>query len=77
VVVDADAVFLTDTDGADILIQVAEELGRDGLVLALAHVHPTTLELWQRAGVVDAVGGGVFTTVREAVATRSARRGEL
>jgi len=29
------------------------------------------------AGVVDAVGGGIFTTVREAVATLSARRGEL
>jgi sulfate permease, SulP family len=76
VVVDADGVFLTDTDGADILIQVAEELGRQGIVLALARVHPSTLELWRRAGVLDVVGGGVFTTVREAVASVTTRRTE-
>jgi sulfate permease, SulP family len=76
VVVDADGVFLTDTDGADILIQVAEELSRQGVVLALARVHPSILELWRRAGVLDVVGGGVFTTVREAVASVITRRTE-
>ena len=38
VVVDAEAVHLTDTDGADMLIQVEEELRAQGVALALARV---------------------------------------
>ena len=69
VVVDADGVFLTDTDGADIVIQVAEELDARGVTLVLARVHPETRALWRRAGVFDVIGAGDFTTVREAVAS--------
>lgn len=77
VVVDAEAVHLTDTDGADILIQVAEELGSQGTTLALAHVHPPVLALWERAGVIDAVGkGSVFDTVHDAVHALSDGRPE-
>jgi len=68
VVIDAEAVHLTDTDGADILIQVADEWKSRGALLALARVHPPVLELWRRAGVVDAVGeDGIFETISEAV----------
>jgi SulP family sulfate permease len=45
VVIDAEAVHLTDTDGADILIQVAGELREQGVGLALAGVHPPVLAL--------------------------------
>ena len=68
VVIDADAVHLTDTDGADILIQVARELQAEGASLALAHVHPPTLALWRRAGLMEVVGeDAVFERVRDAV----------
>jgi MFS superfamily sulfate permease-like transporter len=67
VVIDADAVSQTDTDGADIVAQVAGELGSAGTSLALARVQPTILDLWRKAGTIDAVGSGnVFATVREA-----------
>jgi SulP family sulfate permease len=75
IVVDAEAVHLTDTDGADILIQVQEELLSHGTALALADVHPPVLALWRRAGVVDAIGeGNVFDTVRDAVQRLTDRR---
>ena len=51
VVLDAEAIHLTDTDGADILIQVQEELQAQGTAFALARVHPPVLALWQRAGL--------------------------
>ncbi|WCB95202.1 putative sulfate transporter [Baekduia alba] len=69
VIVDAEAVLLTDTDGADILAQVAGELASEGSTLELAAVHPPVLALWRRAGLIDAVGeDAVFATVEEAVA---------
>jgi MFS superfamily sulfate permease-like transporter len=68
VVVDAESIFLTDTDGADILTQLAGELRADGISLILAHAHPTSLALWERAGVVKALGAGnVHATVVGAV----------
>jgi len=68
VVVDADAVHLTDTDGADILIQVAGELRSQGVELALARVHPPVLALWRRAGLSEVVADDqVFAKVHEAV----------
>jgi MFS superfamily sulfate permease-like transporter len=67
-VVDAEAVLLTDTDGADILKQVGEELASQGSRLQLAAVHPPVLALWRRAGLVEALGeDAVFATVEEAV----------
>ena len=41
IVVDAEAIHLTDTDGADILIQVEEELRSQGMALALARCPST------------------------------------
>jgi MFS superfamily sulfate permease-like transporter len=68
-VIDADAISLTDTDGADTVAQIAEELRSQGIELALARVQPAILDLWTRAGAIDAVGEDrVFDTVRQAVA---------
>lgn len=68
VVVDAESVVLTDTDGADILAQLAGELRTRGVSLVLARVHPGPLELWRRAGVIDALGRrGVHETIAGAV----------
>jgi SulP family sulfate permease len=74
-VIDAEAIHLTDTDGADILIQVADELRRQDIALLLVHVHPAVLALWRRAGVVAAIGEeSVFESVDEAVAAVEAGR---
>jgi len=68
VVVDADAISQTDTDGADIVTLLAGELQARGTTLALARVQPPILELWTRAGAIDAVGTEhIFKTVRAAV----------
>lgn len=67
VVVDADAIPLTDTDGADVLAQVRDELKAQGVELELARVHAPILALWQRAGAVNG-DIRVYETVREAVA---------
>jgi SulP family sulfate permease len=70
VIVDAESIHLTDTDGADILSQVAEELRAQGAGLRLAAVHPPVLALWQRAGVLEVLDeDAVYATVDEAVAT--------
>jgi sulfate permease, SulP family len=67
-VLDAESIHLTDTDGADILIQVAEELHAKGVTLVLARVHPPVLALWRRAGVISAIGDDrVFETIGDAV----------
>lgn len=68
VILDADAISQTDTDGADILIQVAGELRSKGISLYLARTERSIRELWNRAGVEDAIGPECyFPTVRGAV----------
>jgi SulP family sulfate permease len=68
VVIDATAIHLSDTDGADIIVQVAEELAADGISLRFVGVHPPVLALWRRAGVFDALGDEtVYETVDDAV----------
>jgi hypothetical protein len=50
------------------LIGTDDRPARKGASLSLARVQPQILELWRRAGAIDAVGSGrVFKTVREAV----------
>ncbi len=74
VVIDAAAISQTDTDGADILIQLAAELKADRRVLALARCESHVLELWQRAGVIDALGADrVFVAIDEAVGALASR----
>ena len=68
VVIDADSVHLTDTDGADVLIQFAREIRSRGASLALAQVHPSSLALWRRAGLMEVIDeGDVFRNVDDAV----------
>jgi SulP family sulfate permease len=66
-VIDAEAVSQTDTDGADMLSELASELGSQGIVVVLARVESSITDLWKRAGAIDAVDGLVFHTVSEAV----------
>jgi sulfate permease, SulP family len=77
VVIDAEAVSQTDTDGADILIELAGELDSRGAVLALARVQSSMLDLWRRAGAIDAIGPErVFHTTAEAVEDVSSKGGD-
>jgi sulfate permease, SulP family len=74
VVIDAESVHLTDTDGADILTQLAGELTAQGTSLVLARVHVPILELWQRAGVLDALSpDSVYETIEDAVGALAGR----
>jgi MFS superfamily sulfate permease-like transporter len=67
-VVDAEAVHLSDTDGADIVLQVADELATRGISISLVGVHPPVHALWERAGVFAAAEPiAVWDTVPEAV----------
>jgi MFS superfamily sulfate permease-like transporter len=68
VVIDAEAISQTDTDGADILIELASELSSQGASLLLARVEASILDLWRRAGAIEAIGEEhVFHTVFDAV----------
>jgi MFS superfamily sulfate permease-like transporter len=68
VVIDGDAISQTDTDGADIVIAIAQELRATGVSLSFARVDLDVLGLWERAGAVEAVGPErFFPTVRAAV----------
>jgi high affinity sulfate transporter 1 len=68
-VIDAEAVSQTDTDGADVLTELAAELRGREISIALARVESSVADLWRRAGAIDAIGGSghVFPTVLEAV----------
>ena len=71
VVIDAEAISQTDTDGADVLTELAHELGAKGIELALARVESSISELWERAGTLEAVRTPVFHTTMDAVGALS------
>jgi SulP family sulfate permease len=76
IVIDATAIHLSDTDGADIVVQVAEELASKDVSLSFVDVHPPVLALWRRAGVFDVVGADrVYETVEAAVEAVEPRAG--
>ena len=68
-VLDADSISLTDTDGADALIDLATELNDTrGVRFAVARVQPPVWALWERAGITTVLfGGRPFDTVHAAV----------
>jgi sulfate permease, SulP family len=68
-VIDAEAVSQTDTDGADVLTELGAELRGRGISVALARVESAVRDLWRRAGTIEAIGGDerIFPTVVEAV----------
>ena len=68
VVIDCEAIVQTDTDGADIVIELVKELQRDGRRLALARLQHSVRQMWDRAGLIGLIGPEMlFVTVREAV----------
>lgn len=67
-VLDMAAVSISDTDGADMLVQIASEMRGRGAKVTLARLEPEIRDLYERAGVIEALGSdSVFPTVREAV----------
>ena len=75
VVVDMEAVAHTDTDGADKLMALAEELAADGVWFGIARVESSVMDQWRRAGAVDAIGEDrFFNSVREAADAALSRR---
>ena len=55
-VVDMEAVSQTDTDGADILSDLAVDLQARGIWFGLARVEGAIRDRWQAAGAIDAIG---------------------
>jgi sulfate permease, SulP family len=67
-VIDADAIHLTDTDGADTIADAAATLRERGISIVLVGLHPPVQALWERAGVFDVTGDhATFDTIAEAV----------
>ena len=68
-VLDADSISLTDTDGADVLIDLAKELhDLRSVRFAVARVQPPVWGLWERAGVATVLfDGRNFDSVHAAV----------
>lgn len=70
VVLDMEAVSQTDTDGADVLVQLTDELRDRDIAVAIARVEHDVQQLWERAGTIDVIGADhVFTSVDDAVET--------
>jgi SulP family sulfate permease len=57
VVLDLETTFGLDVPGADMIRQLAAELGRHGITLSLARVHPDVRQVLVRTGAVEAVAG--------------------
>ena len=56
------------------MAQIADELAAQGIGLSLARLETPILELWTRAGAIDAVGREhVYVDLRDAVAANSSR----
>ena len=69
IALDADSISLTDTDGADALIDLATELhDMRSVRFAVARVQQPVWQLWERAGLASVVfDGRCFDTVHAAV----------
>ncbi|HET7486894.1 MAG TPA: SulP family inorganic anion transporter [Acidimicrobiales bacterium] len=68
VVLDFESVYEIDTEGADILVQLAEELRRRHLRVAVARAHAAVRGYLERTGALAAIGpGNLYATVDEAV----------
>jgi high affinity sulfate transporter 1 len=69
IVLDMEAVYEVDTQGADALGRLASDLSQKGVAVVLARPHAPVREILERLHVSDALGPqGVFATVEEAVA---------
>lgn len=76
VVADMEAVSQTDTDGADILTAMAQEMRVKHVWFGIARAEEDIVAMWERAGAVDAIGRDhVFEFVRAAVDAAKADAG--
>lgn len=66
-VLDAEAITHVDATGLEALVDLADDLRRDEIVLALARLETRMEDQLQERGVMDAVGEHVYPTVRAAV----------
>ena len=68
IVLDMEAVYEIDTQGADALARLARDLSEKGVAVVLARPHAPVRELLERLHVTEALGpDSVFATVEEAV----------
>jgi len=56
IVIDMVAVSVTDIEGADMIVTVTEEMGRDGIQIHLAQVHKSVLDFLKKDGVGEVLG---------------------
>jgi len=67
-VLDAEAIAHVDATGIDALVDLTDDLRREGTALAIARLRTPMQEQLEAAGVVEAIDGRVYPTVRAAVA---------
>jgi len=76
VVIDMVAVSFIDTEGADMIETVTEEMGRDRIQIHLAHVHDDVRAFLKEAGTEEVIGeGNIHDDVFEAVEAISGKGG--
>lgn len=76
VILDLETTVEVDLPGCDELRELAEDLDGSGVVLSLTRVHPHARQMFERAGVIAAVGAGhIYASNRHAVADHAARTG--
>jgi high affinity sulfate transporter 1 len=67
-VLDFEAVYEIDTEGADVLVQLTEQLAGRGMRVVLARPHRAVRDYLQRDGTLQAIGSdNVFPTVADAL----------
>ncbi len=65
---DLEAMYELDTQGADILVRLCEELGRRDVRVVIARAHAAVVDYLRRDGSLAKLGdGAVWTSVEEAV----------
>jgi high affinity sulfate transporter 1 len=67
-VLDFEAVYEIDTEGADVLVQLVEEFAGRGMRMVIARAHSAVRDYLQRDGSLEAIGGdNLFPTVNDAL----------
>ena len=65
---DFEAVYEIDTQGADTLVALADELGARGIQVVVARAHRAVLDYLERDGSIGKLGGdAIFGSVEQAV----------
>ena len=76
IVIDMGTASFTDTEGADMIETVTEEMGREGIQIHLAHVHSQVLNFLKEVGTDEVVGiDNIHEDVFDAVRAIQERKG--